>query len=140
MLVTKTEKQVDIPHERDQWMQFRRLSWFELNEAAEVASKNQVNKIKAMGPDVFQAVASAVDAKTLTPPAPGKTEDGNGSPQGIAAFDQEQLLLSGIVAWSYEEKVSPKTIKQLDVDTATWAANEIYELSREKTEDERKNV
>ena len=141
MLVTKTEKQVDIPHERDQWMQFRRLSWFELNEAAEAAERRSVKKMNQFGSEAVEAIIASHEK---TAAATADTDgDGDATPTKaptVGSYDRESLLESGIVAWSYEEKVSPKTIKQLDAKTARWAAEQIFELSREETEDERKNV
>ena len=142
MLVTKdTTEQVPIPHEDGQWMQFRRLSWLEMTEAAETAERRSVKKMTQFG---SEAVGAIIASHEKTAAATADTDgDGDATPTKaptVGSYDRESLLESGIVAWSYEEKVSQKTIKQLDAKTARWAAEQIFELSREETEDERKNV
>lgn len=46
----------------------------------------------------------------------------------LARLDQATVLLAGIVAWSYPDKVSPDNINALDAATARWAALEIINL------------
>ena len=144
MLVTKNEtEQIPIPHESEQWMQFRRLSWL---EAAETAERRSVKKMTQFGSEVVGAIFSnrevtqARQTAADTPPTDGDVTATTAKTPTVASYDRETLLVCGITAWSYDEKVSPKTIKQLDAETARWAAEQIFELSREKTENERKNV
>ncbi len=147
MLVTKdTTEQVSIPREDGQWMQFRRLSWLEMIEAAEKAERAGVDKMNRFGSEVVNAIFSSHEATQARQTAADTADtdgDGDETPTKaptVASYDRETLLVNGITAWSYEEKVSPKTIKQLDAKTARWAAEQIFELSREQTEDERKNA
>ena len=142
MLVTKDiTEQVPIPHEDGQWMQFRRLSWLEMTEAAETAERRSVKKMTQFG---SEAVGAIIASHEKTAAATADTDgDGDATPTKaptVGSYDRESLLESGIVAWSYEEKVSQKTIKQLDAETARWAAEQIFELSRERTKEERGNA
>ena len=142
MLVTKdTTEQVPIPHEDGHWIQFRRLSWLEMTEAAETAERRSVKKMTQFG---SEAVGAIIASHEKTAAATADTDgDGDTTPAKaptVASYDRESLLENGIVAWSYDEKVSPKTIKQLDAETARWAAKQIFELSRERTKEERGNA
>ena len=141
MLVTKdTTEQVPIPHEDGHWMQFRRLSWLEMVEAAETAERRSVKKMTQFG---SEAVGAIIASHEKTAAATADTDgDGDTTPTKaptVGSYDRESLLENGIVAWSYEEKVSPKAIRQLDAETARWAAEQIFELSRERTKEERGN-
>ena len=142
MLVTKdTTEQVPIPHEDGQWMQFRRLSWLEMTEAAETAERRSVKKMTQFGSEAVGAIIASHE-KTAAATV-GTDGDGDTTPTKaptVGSYDRESLLENGIVAWSYEEKPSPKTIKQLDAETARWAAEQIFDLSRERTKEERKNA
>ena len=147
MLVTKDRtEQLSIPGEDGQWMQFRRLSWLEMVEAAETAERRSVKKMTQLGSEVVGAIFASHDAKQAMKTAAATAEtdgDGDATPTKaptVGSYDRESLLESGIVAWSYEEKVSPKTIKQLDAETARWAAEQVFELSRERTKEERGNA
>ena len=142
MLVTKdTTEQVPIPHEDGHWMQFRRLSWLEMVEAAETAERRSVKKMTQFG---SEAVGAIIASHEKTAAATADTDgDGDTTPTKaptVGSYDRESLLENGIVAWSDEEKVSPKAIKQLDAETARWAAEQIFELSRERTKEERGNA
>ena len=142
MLVTKDiTEQVPIPHEDGQWMQFRRLSWLEMVEAAETAERRSVKKMTQFG---SEAVGAIIASHEKTAAATADTDgDGDTTPTKtptVGSYDRESLLENGIVAWSDEEKVSPKAIKQLDAETARWAAEQIFELSRERTKEERGNA
>ena len=140
MLVTKdTTEQIPIPHEEGEWMQFRRLSWLEMTEAAETAERRSVKKMTQFGSEAVGAIiashekTAAETTKTDSDATPTKAPT-------VASYDRESLLENGITAWSYDEKPSPKAIKQIDAETARWAAEQIFELSRERTKEERGNA
>lgn len=68
-------------------------------------------------------------------------ELGDSSELGLArnyAYDQDMVLEAGIVAWGYEQAVTPETIGDLDPDTAEWAFQTIIDMSR-RSADERKD-
>ena len=146
MLVTKdTTEQVPIPHEDGHWMQFRRLSWLEMTEAAEKAERRSVAKMTQFGSEAVGAIMSSHEAKQAMQTAAATADTDGDAPKTakvptVKSYDRESLVVNGIVAWSYEEKVSPKAIKQLDAETARWAAEQVFELSRERTKEERGNA
>ncbi len=147
MLVTKdTTEQIQIPHEDGQSMQFRRLSWLEMVEAAETAERRSIKKMNQFGSEVIAEILASHEKNAAATADTDGEGDGDGdattTTKGatIGSYDRETLLVNGITAWSYAEKPSPKTIRQLDAKTARWAAEQIFELSREETEDERKNA
>ena len=123
-------------------MQFRRLSWLEMVEAAETAERRSVKKMAQFG---SEAVGAIIASHEKTAAATAETDGDGDAPKTakaptVASYDRDTLLVNGIVAWSYDEKPSPKTIRQLDAETARWAAEQIFELSRERTKKERGNA
>ena len=144
MLVTKDiTEQIPIPHEDGQWMQFRRLSWLEMTDAAETAERRSVKKMTQFGSEAVGAIIASYEktaAATADTDGDGAATPTTAKAPTVASYDRESLLENGITAWSYEEKPSPKTIKQLDAETARWAAEQIFELSRERTKEERGNA
>lgn len=123
-LVSKITKKVDIPHEHGEWIEFRKLSWKQLEKASDIASEASLDRIRKLGGDMVSALRKIADDQDSQPEA---------------KYDQGMILKMGIVSWSYDAEVSPETIEQLDSQTAEWAMNQILLLNEPKTEDEIKN-
>lgn len=125
-LPTKREA---IPHEPEYWMEFRPLSGRQLREASEVRTERVLRNVRAMGGEVYQALQNV---------------DTDGVQQAAAdplnAYDRETLCRYGIVAWSYDERLRPQAIAELDDATEEWAARIIVELSKPYSEAERGNA
>jgi hypothetical protein len=128
MLASKIAKRVEIPHEPGEWMQFRALGGKKLGEARQARSLAQIATLRAMGSDVLSAIKGAT--------VEDADEKPNASP--LDEFDVDTLLRSGITAWSYDAKVNPANIDELDEKTRQWAAREIVALCTE-TEADRGN-
>ena len=123
-LVTGVTKQVEIPHEPNEWMVLRKLSWKQLEAASDVKTAAQLEQMKRLGGDLISAMQKAAGDRQQ---APGD------------AYDRAVVLAGGIVQWSYEPAVSGETIYQLDEETAAWAFREILGLNAPRTDDERLN-
>ena len=63
-----------------------------------------------------------------------------GAADPFLQYDRDVLLERGIVSWTVSEKPTHEDIAELDVNAANVIAREIYELSRPRTEEERKNA
>ena len=125
MLITKTAKQTDIPHEPGEWLKLRRLSWRELDEAKEAQVGKVMKKISALGADLVTAIQSAT-----TVPHQDQAK----------AYDRGTVLRAGIIGWSYDADVTPENIDALDPETADWAFDEILALSSPESDGDKKNA
>lgn len=123
-IITNITRQVEIPHEPGEHMTFRRLSWRQLEQASDKASESALTRIKAMGGDLLKAIQGAAGEQAQDP---------------AATYDRATILNMGIVAWSYDDPVTPENIDLLDEETAAWAFREILALNAPRTEADRKN-
>lgn len=125
-LVSRITKRVEIPHEPGEWMEFRKLSWKQLEEASDVTSDAMFDKMKKMGGDIISALKSL--------------EEKESQPQNSnAKYDRDTVLQKGIAKWSYSDALNGGTIGLLDEETASWAFDEILSLNQPRTEEETKN-
>ncbi len=128
MLTSKHTKQIEIPHEPGEWLKVRQLSGRALDEAREERSRRVLANARAMGAEVMLAFQD-VERPASTEPA---------EPDPLADYDVDTVLRCGIIAWSYQEKVKPETIADLDEQTRDWAAREILAMCQ-RSEADRKN-
>ena len=109
MALTKgVTRKVEIPHEPDQWVQLRMLTYRQLAEARRVKLD-----------DLFTVMRGLKDIAL-------PQQDGQAVADPLAGYDVGVLLRYGIVAWSYGETVTPD---ELDDRTAQWAAREILAMA-----------
>lgn len=121
-LIKDVTQEVEIPHEPGESMTFRKLSWRELEQAAEEQQAKSLKRMKEMGGDVLQAITqSSTD-----------TSSQEGGPEN--QYDKKTVLVKGIRAWSYQEKVTPDNIDMLDRQTADWAFSQIIGMNAEGEE------
>lgn len=122
MLTKNVTRTVDIPNEHGQTMTFRQLGWRQLAEAEESRSATVLRGLKSMGGELLRDLQSLnrdqVDAEATT-----QTAD-----DPLLKLDQATVLLAGIAAWTYPEKVTADNINSLDPATARWAALQIINL------------
>ena len=124
-LVTGITRKVEIPHEPGEWMELKRLSWRQLEVAAEVQTDILFKRIKKMGSDIVSAFQRAGKEQEVDP---------------YTKYDRETVLQVGILKWSYDAEVNKASIDSLDEETAEWAFREILSLNKPRTEEEQKNV
>ena len=125
MLVSEITRRADIPHEPDQWMELKRLSWRQLEVAGEVQTDSMLKKLKTMGGDLVKALKEVGKEQEQDP---------------LTKYDRGVVLKAGIKKWSYDAEVTDKNIDSLDEETAEWAFREILSLNRPRTEEEAKNA
>lgn len=126
-IITGITKRVDIPHEPNEWMELRRLSWRQLELAETVGSEEALKRVKKMGGDMLASLQK-MNKKTEQVADPS------------ARYDQGTVLEAGIVNWSYDAEVNKENIDNLDSETAKWAFDEILSLNKPRTEADRKNA
>lgn len=124
-LVTNITKRVDIPHEPDQWMEFKKLNWKQLEHASDISTDASMVKMKQIGGDLLKVFTESVKEQQADP---------------SKKYDRDYILQKGISKWSYDAEVKPDNISDLDEETAAWAFKEIISLNLPRTEDEVKNV
>lgn len=123
-IVTNVTKRVEIPHEPDQWMEIKKLSWRQLEATKDAQTNALLARMKSLGGDMVKALQGAVEDQKQKP---GTQHDRGG------------VLNCGIVAWSYDVPVTPANVDALDEETAAWAVEEILALNAPRTDEERKN-
>ena len=121
-IVTNITKRVDMPHEEG-WMEFKKLSWRQLELAAEIQTEDSLKRMKALGGDMLKALRGLAKEQE----------------QEAQKYDRAAILECGILKWSYDEEVSKENIDLLDEETASWAYSEILSM-HQRTEEETKNA
>lgn len=123
MLTSKQVKRLAIPHEDGEWIDIRIPGWKKLEEAERVLQQAWLANAKLMGGEVMKAL-------------PEKQAEADKDPR--ARYDWGTLLRSAVVAWSYDEKITPQNVEDLDPRTARWLVGEIVQTVT-YGEDEQKN-
>lgn len=121
MLTSRIVKQVEIPHEEGEWMRLRMLPGKKLQEAIDEKQRRALLEMKALGGDVIAAI------KALNP---AEKAEAKASADPITQYDEDTILRAGIIAWSYDDKVTPQAIDDLDETTRGWVVREILALSQ----------
>jgi hypothetical protein len=124
MLVNKITKKVDIPHEEGEWIELKKLSWKQLEQASDASTNALMERMKKMGGDILSALRDAA-------PQEQNPEE--------AKYDISTVLKFGIVRWSYDAAVKDN-IDLLDDETAQWAFKEILNMNKPRTDEEEKNA
>ncbi len=124
-LINDKTRKVDIPHEPGEWMELKKLSWRQLALAADIQTDETIGRLKKLGGDLFKALTNEKAKQELNP---------------ALQYDRGFVLEAGISRWSYDVKVTKETIETLDEETAKWAFEEILDLNKPLSEEERKNA
>lgn len=126
MLTSQFTERREIPHETDQWMVFKLLSWKALDDAR---TARQIGALRSLS-GVADVVRELQTARTNGEVVAAESDPTND-------YDRSSLLKAGIKAWSYDAPVTPENIADLDEATAEWAAKEIVHMHvRTQTERE----
>lgn len=134
----------DIPHEPGEWIEIRKLSWIDLDDAREARQAAVFGNVKAMGGEVMAALPKRCKKGCgeekhdgACPPPEERADDSAADPTN--EYDQNIMLHRGIVAWSYEEPSSGANIDTLDEVTAHWIHGELVVYNTVPKGDEQKN-
>ena len=123
MLTKNYQRQLDIPHEPEEWITIRMLSWQQLENAREQRNAQVMKSVKDLD---LEAMGLKPDPVTAQKAA----ETAAAAPDAVTNYDRLALLSAGVVEWSYDDEVSGDALLDLDEMTAKWLVNEIYALSR----------
>jgi len=129
-------KTIAIPHEPGNTVTIRRPRRQALVDAANTRQEKALSRVRVLGGSKFlselrEAQPEAPKAETAQPETPATPEPATDpTPAELAAaYDQDALLLAGIVSWAGPEydavEVSADTIADLDPQTAQWLAEAI---------------
>lgn len=121
MLVSKSTRRIELPHEPGQYIEVRDLSFLEIDKSKEKKLKYSMMLLSGIDMPDFKVPEDLKDRK----------------PDPMASHDIPYLLEKGIVGWSYEEEVSSENIALLDSKTAELVIREI--LGIEEEEDRKKD-
>jgi hypothetical protein len=132
--VRNSTNTIEIPHEPGNTVTIRRPRRGLLVAAADTRQEKALQRVRALGGASFLAEMRAAQAPdqsvTEVPPAAPVAEASAPTPAQLAAsFDQDALLLAGIVSWAGPEyddtAVDADAIADLDPITATFLAEAI---------------
>ena len=115
-LVGKTERR-DIPGEDGEWIDFRKLTGGELDQAEEVQTQRSLAMVKGLDPAAVSAIRTDPSVAVVAAPDPA------------AAYDKATLVQYGVVAWSYGEDCNERNKKRLEAATRDWAASVAVEMN-----------
>lgn len=143
MLTSKVKTRLPLPHEDGEWVEIRKLSHQQIafardqreakvreNAVAQLQQVRFMNELGDLKPVIQEYIQSKADSEVATETEPAQVDP-------LELYDRETLLQCGIVAWSYDEKVSPESISDLDEETANFVARAI--APQPLTREERKN-
>lgn len=123
MFASEVTSKLEVPGEIGQWVEIKKLGWKKLREAVEVASEGAMRAMRALGKDGLEAVRG-VTADQIAEQQKAAADD------PASAFDPTTLLRAGVKAWSYERKLTPEALDDLDPAMASWLVREIAVLSQ----------
>ena len=128
---------VDVPHKEGQWFELRPLSWKKVKEARKALSREQLDDAKSVGAELISAFQGSKEDQKAAREA--LREQQKEQEYDISKFDTGIVLEYGIAKWSYEEPVNLEAIEQIEEKTAIWAKQQIIDMTKAPSEEERKN-
>lgn len=123
MLTKNQTDRVTIPHEPGQWVEVRKLSWRQLDEARERRSRSVMENLDALPSEMLRVLREQPAQEAANGVAPEQEDD-------ASTYDHTTLLRHGVVAWSYEEPVNDEMIADLDEATAAFFVEQVLRLAR----------
>ena len=131
MFVNREPHRREVPHENGAWIDICKLSWTQLADARKAGLKENAERMKLFGAEWISALLQGRKEE-----AEKIVDEQKWDP---SAFGTGVLLELGIVAWSYEEKIIPDNIANVDEPTIDWVKQEIIDLNKPPSEEEEKN-
>ncbi len=110
-----------IPHEPEDWIEFRQLSGPEMDAAEERRSISRMAFVEDIPEETIARFRRTRDADS-TP-----EEERESDP--ALRYDRKTLLRSAIVDWSYSDPLTPDNIERLDPVTWEWAIGVVLEMN-----------
>jgi hypothetical protein len=138
------KKSLEIPDSDGKVITIRALGFRELERAQRASMEKAGHLLRTMGGVAAMGGMEGIAAAAAGNRAAGEflAEKGEPAPapDPLQTHDAGVLIELGVVAWPDGLKVEGDAIDKLDGGFAEWLAREVYEISRPRTADERKNV
>ena len=115
MLAGRKERR-DVPHEPEQWIEFRTLSGAQLDEAEEMQTQRSLAMVKGLDVSAVQAMSS-------------QSSDQRREQAESQKYDKDTLVRFGVFAWSLGEPCTDENKALLDAETRDWAVEQILEMN-----------
>ena len=110
MLTNKVApERVPIPHEPEEWLEFKPLSWRQLQDASRARTRSAIAVAGEIPPEVYERMGRIQERAEVPDPEP--TEQ----------YDKASVLAASITGWSYDDDLNPENIAALDEETSNWA-------------------
>ena len=128
----------DIPHEPEQWIDFRKPASKDVRSARRIAEQEGRQGLRDFGAEIVTALQSKSDGGD---DAVMRRVKRLAAEQEYHAdqFDRELILCASIRGWSYVDEqgkkipVTPENIGLLDEQTAWWAVQQVIGLMQPPT-------
>ena len=134
MLTSKIRRRIELPHEPEQWVEVRQLSYLQLDLASDVSTLRSMNKLGQLDAGTRQQMAEIQLARFRNETTVAEVVVAD---DPLTGYDVQTLLQAGVIAWSYDEAVTPESVDQLDEATAEYVAREL--VPKTESETDRKN-
>lgn len=129
-LTTNVTQRVEIPHEPGEWMEFKKLSRRQLEDAERTRRLESYEELRVMGGELYEALVRGNREQVMQQAGVDEAEVAAAQRDPLTRYDTFTLLRHGIKAWSYDATLSDAARAELDDETAEWAAREILKFSR----------
>ena len=145
MLVSKAPtKTVEIPGAAPNTITFRKLSSKQIRKCRKEQFSEQVLMLKEIGPELLKAMREG-DTEEQKNLRKGMKQQQQEREWELDSFEIGALLKRGIKEWTLEQPPYLDTedhdrdpTDQLDEERAVWAAEQIIEMNRPRTEEQEK--
>lgn len=126
-LVTNITKRVDLPGEISGFAVIRKLSWKQLEQAADKQRSRHSGQMREMGGEVLQAF---LQARTGAEAVEKVKAVQDAQEKSASNYDRETVLRYGIASWSLSDSPS-ESLDDLDPETAKFLHEAIVAYSLE---------
>ena len=133
MLTSKIRRRIELPHEPEQWVEVRQLSYLQLDLARDVFQMRNMDRLGRLDASTRQQLAEMQLARFQNSATVAEVV----ADDPLIGYDVQTLLQAGVIAWSYDEAVTPESVDQLDEATAEYVAREL--VPKTESETDRKN-
>lgn len=128
MLTQLTTRRLDVPGEAGEWIEVRPLSGRRKREAIKARQAAALQTMTELGSDTLAAIRAGRESMA---------DDAKDDVDPYAQYDQEHVLASSIVAWSYDVPVTPESIDDLDAPTQDYLFRELVKPLIQRSEREK---
>ena len=116
----------EVPNEPGEWIEFRPLSWRQLEDAKQARTLAAIKVAGQIPPEVYERMSHLQER--------GETSDLETTDE----YDKAAVLAASIAEWSYVDvELTPENIDGMDGETSAWAHRIALDLSlRSRSEGE----